>query len=49
MNISYNTLDWILVSHHSDDVIMIPPSPPQDSDLGDILTQPPAEQVLQLI
>ena len=42
-------LDWILVSHHLHDVITISLSMPLDSDLGDVFTQPPAEQVLQLI
>ena len=37
------------LSHHPYDVITISPSFPPDSELGDVFTQPPAEQVLQLI
>ena len=46
---SYKTLNWIFVSHYPDDVIMISPSSPPDLDLGDVFTQPPAEEILQLI
>ena len=35
--------------HHPDDVIMLSPSSLSDSDLDDVFTQPPVEQVLQLI
>ena len=49
MNSTYNTLDWILVSYHQDDVIMISPSSPPDSDLSNVITQPPAEKVQQHI
>ena len=42
-------LDWIFVSDHPDDVIMISPSSPLDADLSDVFTQAPAEQVLQPI
>ena len=48
-NRSYNTLGWILVSHHPDDVITISPSALPDSDHGDVFTQSPAQEILQLI
>ena len=48
-NISYITLDLILVSHLPDDVITISPSAPPDLDLGDVFTQPPTEEIIQLI
>ena len=48
-NNSYNTLDWILVSHYPYDVITISTNSPPDADLGDVFTQPPAEQILQVI
>ena len=44
-----NTSYWILVSHHSDDVIIVSSCSPLDTKLGDEFTQPPTEQVLQLI
>ena len=48
-NNSYITLDWIFESHHPDDVITISSSSLPDLDLGDIFSQPPAEEILQLI
>ena len=45
---TYNTLSWIIVSHHSDDVPVISSSFPPDIDLGNKFIQPSAE-VLQLI
>ena len=35
-NWSYITLEWILVPYHPDDVIVISPSSPPDSDLDDV-------------
>ena len=48
-NSCYITLDWILVSHHPDDVITFSPNSPPDLDLGDIFPQPPAEEILHLV
>ena len=48
-NSSLSTLDCILVSHYKNDVIMILTSSPPDSGLGRVFTQPPAEEILQLI
>ena len=48
-NSSYIILDWILVSHHPDDVITILPSSSPGLDLDDVFSQPPAEEILQLI
>ena len=48
INSSYNTLDWILVSHDPDDVIVISPSTCPDSDPGNVFTQHQAEESLQL-
>ena len=44
-----NILDWILVSHHPDDVIIISSCSSPDTDLNDEFIQPIAEKVLQLI
>ena len=46
---SYITLDWILVSHHQDDVITNSLSSTPDSDLDDVFSQPVAGEILQLI
>ena len=48
-NSSYIKLDWILVSHHPDDIITISLSAPPDLDLDDNFSQPPAEEILLLI
>ena len=49
-NSPYIKPEWILVSHHPDDVITIfSPSSPPDLDLGDVSSQPPAEEILKLI
>ena len=37
-------IDWIHVSHHPDDVIIISPSTLPDSDLDEDFSQPPAER-----
>ena len=41
-----NILYWILVSHHSDDVIIISSISSPDTDLNDEFIQPLTEQVL---
>ena len=48
-NSSYTKPEWILVSYHQDDVITISASTPPDSDLDNDFSQPPAEEILQLI
>ena len=48
-NSPYIKPEWILVSHHPDDVIFISASTPLGSDLDDNFSQPPAEKIPQLI
>ena len=47
-NSSYVKLDWILVSHHPDDIIIKSPSTPPDSDIDDDFSQTPAKEILLL-
>ena len=48
-NSPYIKLEWILVSHHPDDVITISASKCLGLDLDDDISQPPAEEILQLM
>ena len=46
---SYTKPQWILVSYHSDDIIIMSANTSPDSDIEDNFSQPPAEEILQLI